>query len=225
MLLERGQFTAESTALTTTALAFYSFGLIGHSAVEILARAFYALHDTRTPVTIGIGAMALNVVLSILLRGSLAHGGLALANTIATLIEMGLMFAYLSIRIGGLDWGALWAHAQGGRGVAGDGRHSILDGRPVCGGLEVPRGYWGAVGGRAGFSLLVAFALRTPEFAMLAWLMPGRPRESATAVAALPRLRPPPLAASPPPPKRAPAPLPRRTARHSPRGRRRSAVA
>ena len=46
LLLERGEFTAESTALTTAALAFYSFGLIGHSAVEILARAFYALTNS-----------------------------------------------------------------------------------------------------------------------------------------------------------------------------------
>ncbi len=39
MLLERGEFDAESTMLTTAALAFYSIGLIGHSAVEILSRA------------------------------------------------------------------------------------------------------------------------------------------------------------------------------------------
>ena len=54
LLLERGEFTAHSTALTAAALAFYAFGLIGHSALEILARAFYALHDTRTPVTVGV---------------------------------------------------------------------------------------------------------------------------------------------------------------------------
>ena len=62
LLLERGEFTAHSTTLTTP-LALFSIGLIGHSAVEIQARAFYALHDTRTPVIIGIGAMALNVLL------------------------------------------------------------------------------------------------------------------------------------------------------------------
>src|SRR5512136_1163854 len=44
LLLERGEFTARSTALTAAALAFYSIGLIGHSAIEILARGYYALH-------------------------------------------------------------------------------------------------------------------------------------------------------------------------------------
>ena len=79
LLLERGEFTLRSTELTAVALAFYAFGLIGHSAVEILARAFYALHDTRTPVVAGIGAMAGNVLLSLWLREPLGHAGLALA--------------------------------------------------------------------------------------------------------------------------------------------------
>ena len=56
LLLERGEFTTRSTALTAAALAFYSIGLIGHSAIEILARGYYALHDTRTPVVVGIAS-------------------------------------------------------------------------------------------------------------------------------------------------------------------------
>jgi putative peptidoglycan lipid II flippase len=105
VLLERGEFTPESTALTTTALAFYSLGLIGHSAVEIQARAFYALHNTRTPVIVGVVTMALNTLLSLILRGPLAHGGLALANTIAITLEMSLLMVLLSTAIGGMDWG------------------------------------------------------------------------------------------------------------------------
>ncbi len=107
LLLERGEFTARSTELTAVALAFYAFGLIGHSAVEILARAFYALHDTRTPVAASIGAMAGNVLLSLWLRGPLGHAGLALANTVAVTVEMVLLFGLLSRRLGGLEWPAL----------------------------------------------------------------------------------------------------------------------
>lgn len=103
LLLERGEFSAYSTALTASALAFYAFGLVGHSVLEILARAFYALHDTRTPVAIGVAAMAGNVLLSLLLRGPLAHAGLALANTIATTCEMALLAWLLARRLGGLD--------------------------------------------------------------------------------------------------------------------------
>ena len=109
MLLERGEFTARSTQLTAEALAFFAFGLIGHSVVEIVARAFYALHDTRTPVAVGVGAMALNVVLSLLLIVPMQHAGLALANTLATLLEMVLLMGLLARRLNGLEWPQLSA--------------------------------------------------------------------------------------------------------------------
>jgi putative peptidoglycan lipid II flippase len=109
LLLERGEFTARSTQMTAAALAFFAFGLIGHSVVEIVARAFYALHDTRTPVAVGVGAMALNVLLSLLLIRPLQHAGLALANTLATSIEMVLLVGLLARRLGGLEWPQLSA--------------------------------------------------------------------------------------------------------------------
>src|SRR5690606_29625815 len=86
-------------------------GLIAHSLVEIVTRAFYAMHDTRTPVLIGGAAMLLNVVLSFTLirfigdSGSLVRGpfaGLALANTIATTLEAALLLALVGPRVGGL---------------------------------------------------------------------------------------------------------------------------
>jgi putative peptidoglycan lipid II flippase len=109
MLLERGEFTARSTQMTAAALAFYAFGLLGHSVVEIVARAFYALHDTRTPVAVGVGAMALNVLLSVLLIRPMQHAGLALANTAAISIEMVLLVGLLARRMGGLEWPQLSA--------------------------------------------------------------------------------------------------------------------
>lgn len=104
LLLERGEFTSLSTALTAHALAFYAFGLIGHSVIEIAARAFYALHDTRTPVAITFGGVALNVLLSLALLDPLGYAGLALANTTATTVEMVLMAWLLARRLGGLAW-------------------------------------------------------------------------------------------------------------------------
>ena len=47
------------------ALLWYAVGLVGHCLVEITSRAFYALHDTRTPVTVGVIAMSLNIVFSL----------------------------------------------------------------------------------------------------------------------------------------------------------------
>ena len=82
LLYQRGVFNAHSTELVAWALLWYAAGLVGHSVVEILARAFYALHDTRTPVIVGAAAMGLNIGLSFLFIwlfssiGWMPHGGL-----------------------------------------------------------------------------------------------------------------------------------------------------
>jgi putative peptidoglycan lipid II flippase len=108
MLLERREFGAGSTAAVATALAFYAWGLVGHSVVEIAARAFYALHNTITPVLAGVGAMVLNVVLSLVLKESMGFTGLALANSAAVTIEMVVLLLLLSRRMGGMDGARVW---------------------------------------------------------------------------------------------------------------------
>ena len=102
VLFQRRAFDASSTHLTAVALQAYAVGLCGHAAVEILARAFYSLHDTRTPVSIGVGAMLLNILLNVWWVRVWGHVGLALANSIATLLEGGLLYWMLHRRLGGL---------------------------------------------------------------------------------------------------------------------------
>jgi putative peptidoglycan lipid II flippase len=102
VFLQRGEFSAESTAMTAYALAFFAFGLVAHSLLEVVTRAFYALHDTWTPVKIGIGAMLLNLALSLLLLRPLSFGGLALANTIATTVETLALLWLIRPRVEGL---------------------------------------------------------------------------------------------------------------------------
>jgi putative peptidoglycan lipid II flippase len=106
-LLQRGQFDAESTSLVAFALQFYLVGLVAHSALEIVVRAFYAVHDTMTPVTVGVLAMSLNIGLSLLLVGSLSFGGLALANSLATTLELVVLVWLLKRRIGTLGGGTI----------------------------------------------------------------------------------------------------------------------
>ena len=103
MLFQRRQFTAEDTLLVSYALQFYAIGLTAHSLLEIVVRAFYALHDTWTPVVIGVAAMAANILLSLLLVRPLEHGGLALANSTATIVEMLVLLWLLRRRMGGID--------------------------------------------------------------------------------------------------------------------------
>lgn len=109
LLFQRDQFDARSTTLVAWALLWYAAGLVGHCLVEILARAFYALHDTRTPVFIGASAMLLNVIFSYALSevfariGWMPHGGLALANTLATTLEAAGLWIWMHRRLAGLE--------------------------------------------------------------------------------------------------------------------------
>jgi putative peptidoglycan lipid II flippase len=109
LLYQRGEFDEHSTELVAWALLWYTAGLVGHSLVEVLSRAFYALHDTRTPVLVGSVAMGLNVLLSLVFSqlfqklGWMPHGGLALANSLATALEsVGLIF-FMRRRLGSLQ--------------------------------------------------------------------------------------------------------------------------
>ncbi len=103
LVLQRGELNAQSTAETAWALQFYAVALFAHSGLEILTRAFYAMHDTKTPVFVGVGAMVLNIALSLALLAPLAQGGLALANSIATILEMLTLLALLRRRMAGID--------------------------------------------------------------------------------------------------------------------------
>jgi putative peptidoglycan lipid II flippase len=103
------QFDKTGSELVAWALLWYAAGLVGHSVVEILARAFYSLHDTKTPVLVGASAMGINIILSVTLLSFFAnigwapHGGLALANSLATAIEMFVLLYLMKRRLNGLE--------------------------------------------------------------------------------------------------------------------------
>ncbi len=109
LLYQRGEFTSASTELVAWALLWYAAGLAAFSVVEIISRAFYAQHDTKTPVILLVICMTLNLVFSLLFTalftriGWMPHGGLALANSLATTIEMAGLLAVMHRRLTGLD--------------------------------------------------------------------------------------------------------------------------
>jgi putative peptidoglycan lipid II flippase len=109
LLLERGAFSDSSTELVAWALLWYAAGLVGHAILEIIVRGFYAMKDTRTPVLIGALAMGLNLILSLLFSaifvriGWAPHGGLALANSLATAIESLALILILRRRLVNLN--------------------------------------------------------------------------------------------------------------------------
>jgi len=98
LLFQYGSFGPEAREATQAAFLFYSLGLAGHALVQILARVYFASRDTQTPLALTLISIGSNVVLSVLLAQPLGINGLALANSIATLLEAILLFTLLASR-------------------------------------------------------------------------------------------------------------------------------
>ena len=110
ILFQRGLFDAEATDLVSAALVFYAVGLIALTALEVVARAFYALSDTLTPVLAGGLQILAMWGLSLWLRdvvfpalGWRPLGGLALGFSLSNILEVGLLLWLLRGRLGGLN--------------------------------------------------------------------------------------------------------------------------
>ncbi|PRR73139.1 murein biosynthesis integral membrane protein MurJ [Neomoorella humiferrea] len=99
LLFERGAFETRASAMTATAVFFYSLGLLAQAMHPILTRAFYALQEVTVPVTTGLLSVALNFLFSCLLVPFLGHGGLALANSLAASIYAFMLYIILYRRL------------------------------------------------------------------------------------------------------------------------------
>ncbi len=106
-IFNNGKFDWEATYWTAKTLGFFGIGLVAQALVPILLKAYYAMHDTKTPFIISIVIMIVNAVLSISLPFipglNLGISGIALAFSIAGFLNAGLLFYYLHKKIGALD--------------------------------------------------------------------------------------------------------------------------
>lgn len=119
-----GAFSAEDSARTASALAYFAIGLAGHIVVHVLTRAFYAMQDTRTPVGWAIVAVAINIPLMAVLVGPMGVEGLALALSVSAAIEViGLLWS-LHGRLESIEGAAIAAAV--GRAALGAGVASIV---------------------------------------------------------------------------------------------------
>ena len=90
-LFQRGRFDPAAAHATAFALMAYAVGLPGYVLVKVLTPAFFARRDTRTPVLVGVVAVAANLILNLILMRYLAHAGLALATAIAAWLNVALL--------------------------------------------------------------------------------------------------------------------------------------
>ncbi|MBA2468403.1 MAG: murein biosynthesis integral membrane protein MurJ [Chloroflexia bacterium] len=106
VVLQYGNFTAESTTMVVDTIAWFALGLLARSIIEPLTRTFYAMHDTRTPLLVSTLAVVLNVGLSWFLLDRMGLAGLALSLSLSSIVRMLVLLGLLARRtphlIGGL---------------------------------------------------------------------------------------------------------------------------
>lgn len=96
----RGEFNQQAVNLTSTALFFYSLGMIGFALRELLTRVFYSMQDTKTPMKNAAIGLTINIVLNLILSRYIGVGGLALATSIGATFTTFLLFINIRKKIG-----------------------------------------------------------------------------------------------------------------------------
>ena len=103
LIFEHGEFTASDTVDTAAALQFYAVGLVGYSIVRIVSPAFYALRRSRIPVAASVASVVVNVVLAVTLVRVMSFAGLALATSLAALVNAAIQLILLRRELGGIQ--------------------------------------------------------------------------------------------------------------------------
>lgn len=103
VLLGWGQFDWQDTIATADVLAFFSLSLFAQALLPLLARAFYALKDTASPLLAGVVGVGLNIGLALYFQKSLGVAGLALAFSLAMVINCIMLWIMLRLRLGSLN--------------------------------------------------------------------------------------------------------------------------
>lgn len=99
LLFQRGKFDYVATVGTANALLYYSLGIWSIVGVRTITASFYSMQDTKTPVKIAVVALISNVVLSVILMRLMKYAGLALSNSLASMINFFLLFYFLKRRL------------------------------------------------------------------------------------------------------------------------------
>lgn len=103
VVLGAGRFDWEDTILTFQALAIFSFSLFAQSLIPLLARSFYALHNTKIPFVVGLVSEGINLALALMLIGKYGILGLVWAFSISTIVNMAFLFIILYNKLGSFN--------------------------------------------------------------------------------------------------------------------------
>ncbi len=109
VIFQHGRFTTFDTQQTATALQFYSLGLLAFAGVKILVPVFYALGNTRIPVTASFLTVAANLLIINLTLSHLQHRAIALSTSLSMILNFLFLGLMLYRKLGGLPVGRLLA--------------------------------------------------------------------------------------------------------------------
>lgn len=107
VVLGTGNFDWRSTIMTMDALGLFALSLFAQATIPLLTRVFYARHNSRTPFYFGLISIIINIVLSFYLSRFLGVAGLALAFSIANIVNLVLLWTWLYVKVGSLDFGGI----------------------------------------------------------------------------------------------------------------------
>jgi putative peptidoglycan lipid II flippase len=94
-LFQYGVFNGHAVLMASKSLTAFALGIAPFMLVKILAAGFYARHDMRTPVRVGVVAMVSNIIFNVALIMPLKHAGIALSTSLAAIINMSFLYYYL----------------------------------------------------------------------------------------------------------------------------------
>ncbi len=105
VVLGTGAFDWQDTISTMNTLGFFALSLFAQATMPLLIRVFYARHNSSTPFYLGLFTVVLNIGLSFILGSTMGVAGLALAFSIANILNFILLWIWLYFAVGGLDIG------------------------------------------------------------------------------------------------------------------------
>jgi putative peptidoglycan lipid II flippase len=105
IVYERGEFGAQATLMTGSALIWYLPSLLGYSLSVFLIRFFYALQDTKMPMICGILSVSANIPLTLVLSRVMGIAGIALSTSISVTLSALLLLLFLRRKMGPLGFG------------------------------------------------------------------------------------------------------------------------
>lgn len=109
LLFMRGEFGAVEVRLTAQALSYYALGLWAFATVRIAVSACFALQDSRTPLRAAMWSILANILLGLVFMNYMAHSGMALAVSLASLLNLAILLTFLRRTIRGVDWRSITA--------------------------------------------------------------------------------------------------------------------